>query len=61
MLADSIKMPCRLLKGSYYTGVDDGAVNVIKLENERFALVASRAFSFFPISFIVHTFVWRFL
>ncbi|PON73922.1 Mitogen-activated protein kinase kinase kinase [Parasponia andersonii] len=35
VLADNIKMPCRLLKGSHYTGVEDGAVNVIKLQDER--------------------------
>lgn len=28
-------MPCRLLKGIHYTGVEDGAVNVIKLEDDR--------------------------
>ncbi|KAF3454366.1 hypothetical protein FNV43_RR04813 [Rhamnella rubrinervis] len=39
VLADNIKMPCRLLKGSHYTGVEDGAVNVIKLEDEREFLV----------------------
>ncbi|XP_004302007.1 PREDICTED: serine/threonine-protein kinase EDR1-like [Fragaria vesca subsp. vesca] len=35
VLADSIKMPCRLLKGVHYTGVEDGAVNVVKLEDDR--------------------------
>ncbi|XP_015875493.3 serine/threonine-protein kinase EDR1 isoform X1 [Ziziphus jujuba] len=39
VLADNIKMPCRLLKGSHYTGVEDGAFNVIKLEDEREFLV----------------------
>lgn len=39
VLADRIKMPCRLLKGSHYTGVEDDAVNVIKLEDEREFLV----------------------
>lgn len=28
-------MPCRLVKGSHYTGVEDDAVNIIKLEDER--------------------------
>lgn len=37
VLADSIKMPCRLLKGVHYTGVEDGAVNVVKLEDDRCA------------------------
>ncbi|ONI04744.1 hypothetical protein PRUPE_6G337600 [Prunus persica] len=39
VLADNIKMPCRLLKGIHYTGVEDGAVNVIKLEDDREFLV----------------------
>ncbi|XP_015884450.3 probable serine/threonine-protein kinase SIS8 [Ziziphus jujuba] len=33
VLADTINLPCMLVKGSYYTGTDDGAVNLIKLEN----------------------------
>jgi len=32
-------MPCRLLKGSHYTGVEDDAVNIIKLEGERLRLL----------------------
>ncbi|EXC10340.1 Serine/threonine-protein kinase [Morus notabilis] len=39
VLADNIKMSCRLLKGSHYTGVEDDAVNVLKLEDEREFLV----------------------
>ncbi|KAG4395492.1 hypothetical protein AAZX31_20G215600 [Glycine max] len=39
VLADNINMPCRLLKGSHYTGVEDDAVNIIKLEGEREFLV----------------------
>ncbi|KAK7277864.1 hypothetical protein RJT34_22883 [Clitoria ternatea] len=39
VLADNIKMPCRLVKGSHYTGVEDDAVNIIKLEDEREFLV----------------------
>ncbi|KAI9084753.1 hypothetical protein K1719_033159 [Acacia pycnantha] len=39
VLSDNIKMPCRLVKGSHYTGVEDDAVNVIKLEDEREFLV----------------------
>lgn len=35
VLADNINMPCRLVKGSHYTGVEDDAVNIIKLEGER--------------------------
>ncbi|CAA2996113.1 serine threonine- kinase EDR1 [Olea europaea subsp. europaea] len=33
VLADRINLPCKLVKGSYYTGTDDGAVNLIKLDN----------------------------
>ncbi|KAJ4957448.1 hypothetical protein NE237_024559 [Protea cynaroides] len=32
VLADQINLPCRLVKGSYYTGTDDGAVNLIKVD-----------------------------
>ncbi|XVE62871.1 hypothetical protein DITRI_Ditri06bG0154700 [Diplodiscus trichospermus] len=39
VLADSIRLPCRLVKGSHYTGVEDDAVNLIKLEDEREFLV----------------------
>ncbi|CAL0313061.1 unnamed protein product [Lupinus luteus] len=39
VLADNIKMPCRLVKGSHYTGVEDAAVNIIKLEDERLCLL----------------------
>ncbi|XVF42115.1 hypothetical protein PTKIN_Ptkin01aG0334100 [Pterospermum kingtungense] len=39
VLADSISLPCRLVKGSHYTGVEDDAVNIIKLEDEREFLV----------------------
>ncbi|KAL3818957.1 hypothetical protein ACJIZ3_004862 [Penstemon smallii] len=33
VLADRINLPCKLVKGSYYTGTDEGAVNLIKLDN----------------------------
>ncbi|XP_023768681.1 probable serine/threonine-protein kinase SIS8 isoform X1 [Lactuca sativa] len=33
VLADKINLPCSLVKGSYYTGTDDGAVNLIKIDN----------------------------
>ncbi|XP_050216749.1 serine/threonine-protein kinase EDR1 isoform X2 [Mercurialis annua] len=33
VLADRINLPCMLVKGSYYTGTDDGAVNLIKISN----------------------------
>lgn len=41
VLADKIGIPCRLVKGSYYTGIDDDAVNIVKGENERFSLFLS--------------------
>ncbi|XP_057850097.2 probable serine/threonine-protein kinase SIS8 [Cryptomeria japonica] len=34
VLADCVGIPCRLVKGRYYMGTDDGAVNIIKV-NER--------------------------
>ncbi|GKV27458.1 hypothetical protein SLEP1_g36630 [Rubroshorea leprosula] len=39
VLADNIKLTCRLVKGSHYTGVEDDAVNIVKLEDERGFLV----------------------
>ncbi|KAF3786142.1 Serine/threonine-protein kinase [Nymphaea thermarum] len=39
VIADSVGVPCRLVKGSLYTGVDDGAVNIIKAEDDREFLV----------------------
>ncbi|KAI4337136.1 hypothetical protein L6164_015585 [Bauhinia variegata] len=33
VLADRINVPCMLVKGSYYTGTDDGAVNLIKADD----------------------------
>ncbi|XP_038696000.1 serine/threonine-protein kinase EDR1-like isoform X2 [Tripterygium wilfordii] len=33
VLADKINLPCMLVKGSYYTGTDDGAVNLIRIAN----------------------------
>jgi len=35
VLADQVGIPCRLVKGSHYTGIDGGAVNIIKLDFER--------------------------
>ncbi|CAD5194278.1 unnamed protein product [Musa acuminata subsp. malaccensis] len=32
VLADLINLPCKLVKGSYYTGTDEGAVNFIKVD-----------------------------
>ena len=50
-------MPCRLVKGSHYTGVEDDAVNIIKLEDERLFLV-----NFFPLCIMmfntyIHTYI----
>ncbi|URD89408.1 STYKc [Musa troglodytarum] len=36
VLADNVGIPCRLVKGSHYTGVDDDAVNIIKLAEREF-------------------------
>ncbi|XP_052170538.1 probable serine/threonine-protein kinase SIS8 [Diospyros lotus] len=33
VLADRINLPCMLVKGSYYTGTDEGAVNLIKFDD----------------------------
>ncbi|KAF8040685.1 hypothetical protein BT93_B2805 [Corymbia citriodora subsp. variegata] len=33
VLADRLDIPCKLVKGSYYTGTDEGAVNLIKIDN----------------------------
>ncbi|KAK6912812.1 hypothetical protein RJ641_022413, partial [Dillenia turbinata] len=33
VLADRINLPCRLVKGSCYTGTDEGAVNLIKIDD----------------------------
>ncbi|KAG0450732.1 hypothetical protein HPP92_026785, partial [Vanilla planifolia] len=32
VLADRVDLPCKLVKGSYYTGTDDGAINLIKVD-----------------------------
>ncbi|XP_054797805.1 probable serine/threonine-protein kinase SIS8 [Prosopis cineraria] len=33
VMADRINVPCMLVKGSYYTGTDDGAVNLIRSDD----------------------------
>ncbi|XVE97670.1 hypothetical protein REPUB_Repub03eG0039000 [Reevesia pubescens] len=33
VLADKINLPCMLVKGTYYTGTDDGAVNLVRINN----------------------------
>ncbi|KAJ9537393.1 LOW QUALITY PROTEIN: hypothetical protein OSB04_030126 [Centaurea solstitialis] len=35
VLADKINLACSLVKGTYYTGTDDGAVNLTKIDNGR--------------------------
>uniref|UniRef100_A0ACD5Z3N9 Uncharacterized protein n=1 Tax=Avena sativa TaxID=4498 RepID=A0ACD5Z3N9_AVESA len=35
VLADSLDVPCRLLKGRQYTGSDDGALNIVKFDDGR--------------------------
>lgn len=36
VLADYVGITCRLVKGSHYTGVEDDAINIIKLADERY-------------------------
>jgi hypothetical protein len=36
ILADSVGIPCKLVKGSHYTGVEDDAINIVKMNNERY-------------------------
>lgn len=36
-----------LVKGSYYTGTDDGAVNLIKLDDKRYSLIAGISYLMF--------------
>ncbi|KAG8076154.1 hypothetical protein GUJ93_ZPchr0006g44734 [Zizania palustris] len=35
VLADSLAVPCQLVKGRQYTGSDDGALNIVKLNDGR--------------------------
>lgn len=35
VLADKVGIPCKLVKGSHYTGIDDDAVNIIKVDSDR--------------------------
>nr|XP_034574400.1 serine/threonine-protein kinase EDR1-like isoform X2 [Setaria viridis] len=39
ILADSVGIPCKLVKGSHYTGVEDDAFSIIKMDNDREYLV----------------------
>jgi hypothetical protein len=36
ILADSVGIPCKLVKGSHYTGLEDDAINIIKMDNRRY-------------------------
>ncbi|EPS65317.1 hypothetical protein M569_09459 [Genlisea aurea] len=38
-LADNVGIPCRLVKGNHYTGMDDDAFNIIKLGDDSECLV----------------------
>ncbi|KAJ4761474.1 protein kinase family protein [Rhynchospora pubera] len=35
VLADSLEIPCRLVKGKQYTGSEDGALNIVKFDDGR--------------------------
>ncbi|KAL4196745.1 hypothetical protein AMTRI_Chr04g247750 [Amborella trichopoda] len=35
VLADGVGIPCLLVKGRQYTGADDGAMNIVKIDHER--------------------------
>lgn len=35
VLADSVGIPCRLVKGQQYTGSDDAAMNFVKFDDGR--------------------------
>ncbi|RCV20969.1 hypothetical protein SETIT_4G101100v2 [Setaria italica] len=39
VLADSLAVPCRLVKGRQYTGSDEGALNIVKFNNGRECIV----------------------
>lgn len=39
VLCDSVGIPCRLVKGSHYTGFEDDAVNIVKLQDDSECLV----------------------
>ncbi|EMS51788.1 hypothetical protein TRIUR3_18072 [Triticum urartu] len=34
ILADIVGIPCKLVKGSHYTGVEDDAINIIKMDDK---------------------------
>ncbi|GJN29210.1 hypothetical protein PR202_gb17409 [Eleusine coracana subsp. coracana] len=39
VLADSLAIPCRLVKGRQYTGSDDGALNIVKFNDGRYFML----------------------
>ncbi|KZV39942.1 hypothetical protein F511_11322 [Dorcoceras hygrometricum] len=39
VLCDTVGIPCRLVKGSHYTGFDDDAVNIVKLQDDSECLI----------------------
>ena len=57
VLADHVGIPCRLVKGSHYTGTDEGAVNIVKLDSERLetviGILTSRCQLFFCFGIIL--------
>jgi sterile alpha motif and leucine zipper-containing kinase AZK len=36
VLADRVNLPCKLVKGICYTGTDEGAVNLVKVDFDRY-------------------------
>ncbi|MCO5550891.1 hypothetical protein L7F22_004385 [Adiantum nelumboides] len=38
LLADAVGFPCQLVKGKAYTGTDEGAVNIIKVDGREFII-----------------------
>ncbi|CAI0384249.1 unnamed protein product [Linum tenue] len=57
VLADTINLPCRLVKGSHYTGVEDDAVNIIKLEDESISVVDQPMFAHLTVYFVIREFL----
>ena len=36
VLADRVNLPCKLVKGICYTGTDEGAINFVKIDFDRY-------------------------
>jgi Ethylene-responsive protein kinase Le-CTR1 len=50
ILADKVGIRCKLVKRSHYTGIEDDAVSIIKLDNGRYTylmLLLHKYFTFF--------------